>query len=115
MLAFNDVDIDIETTNQYLYKDQFNVSHLILAAEGSPAGYYYNESTIQYLLSKMRIMESRKEFNVCDSFMISANEILPKLIGNDIRIDYNPEKNAFIAKDAGDFKIENLVWDSLGD
>ena len=60
-------------------------------------------------------MENRKQFNVCDSLIKCANEILPKLIENEIKISYNKDKSAFIANNAGEFKIENLVWDSLGD
>ena len=47
--------------------------------------------------------------------MMSANEILPNLIGNDIKIKYNQDKTAFVADKIIDFRIENLVWDSLGD
>lgn len=75
-----------EGYNNVMYKDQFGVYHLVLAAEITEAGRYYNATTIEFLKSKIANAECKNTLNLVEAFQKFCNENLPKMIGQKIEL-----------------------------
>lgn len=105
----------MENCNNVMYRDQFGVSHLVLATENSEAGKYYNTSTIEFLKSKIRNNDTKSTLNLVESFQKFCNIHLPIMVGQEIELVYDEEKKAFINSKKTDIKIDGLAWTSLGE
>jgi len=105
-----------EGCNNIMYRDQFGVCHLILATENSAAGKYYNTTTIEFLKSRIRNTDSKNTLNLVESFEKFCNNNLHRMLGQQIELILNKEKNAFVNKNKEtDIKIDGIAWTSLGE
>ena len=101
--------------NQFMYQDQFGIPHLILAAKGSPAGKYYNYSTINFLKNKVLYIENRTSANVKELFLKFCDKNLPVILKQeDIRLKLNPDETAIVKEDGPKIRLENLRYDEFG-
>ena len=104
-----------EGCNNFMYRDQFGVCHLVLAAQGSEAGEYYNTTTIKYLKSRINNTDIKATLNLVESFKTFCNANLPKMIGQEIELGFNEKETALVNKKGNDIKIDGIAWTSLGE
>lgn len=104
-----------EKYNNLLFRDQFSIVHLALAANGTEAGDYYNTRTLEFLKSKIRVTDCKAPFDMCNNFLKFCNEHLKKMLSRPITLKYNKDKTAFVKEESEDFQVDSLAWDSLGD
>jgi HSP20 family molecular chaperone IbpA len=99
-----------------MFKDQFGVGHLILAAQGSNAGKYYNPSTFGFFRDKIRVMENRTSANVKDLFLKFCNKNLPKMLKQEeLKVKFDACGEAIIKEGESKIVLENLRYDKFGD
>ena len=106
---------DFKELNNMIYRDQFGIIHLILAAEGSEAGSYYNKPTFAYLKSKLSTMSQRTATDIAKHFLEFCNKNLPSILKQDIKLKFDKDQRAIIKEDSSqDIVLENLHYDEFG-
>ena len=104
-----------KTCNSTMFKDQFGVGHLILAAHGSEAGEHYNPSTFGFFKEKLRVMESRTSANVKKLFLDFCNKNIPKMLKQEeFKVKFDTDQSAIIKDGASKTVLGNLRYDELG-
>ena len=73
---------EVINVNKNLFKDEFGTTHLIMAAQDSEAGKYYNPGPLKFILLKLNTLENKKALSFCESFAQFCTEELNKLIPN---------------------------------
>ena len=104
-----------EGRNSTMFKDQFGVGHLILAAHGSEAGKHYNRSTVGFFKSKFKVMESRTSANVKKLFLDFCNKNIPKMLKQEeFKVKFDTEQDAIIMNGDSKIVLGNFRYDELG-
>ena len=129
MIIFEDIpEEEKEKSNHIYYTEESNdndddqmqqdIVHLIMAKDKTEAGYYYNESTINYIknqivtfvgIKKFPIEEKVKEF----LFQISK-DIMEEPIDDIDKIKIEDKYIKLSAEDGKEFKLKKCLVDELG-
>lgn len=106
---------EFKDLNNLIYFDQFGITHLILAQDGSVAGNYFNQTTFAYLKEKLNTMSQRTQVDVGRFFLDFCNRNLPNLLKQDIKLKFNKDQTAIIKDgDSKSIVLENLHYDEFG-
>ena len=98
-----------------MFKDQFGVGHLILAAHGSEAGKHYNPSTFRFFKSKLEVMDDRTSANVKELFLDFCNKNISKMLKQEeFKVKFDTDKDAIIMDGDSKTVLSNLRFDELG-
>lgn len=115
-------DLDVEgkaEENQLFFKQILKESnriiiHLIIANEDSPAGKFYNKSTLKYLNKELSQIKDKKPFDIIKNlkeFLVSfSGEIFDKLEENSIKEENDTIK--VVGKE--DLELKDCLIDVLG-
>ena len=90
--------------NKACFRDQYGVTHLVIAAENTEAGNYYNTGAIRFLLSRVHELENDKEWSFCESFAEFCNNELKKALHHDFSLRFVPD-DSFISATSNTSKI----------
>lgn len=113
---FNDKHEELmnEDCNKYLWKDEFGYTHLILAAENSEAGRYYNRAAITFLLSKVKVSELKEPLNFYERFAEFCSKQLQQLVSTDIELQYDLDSSRIVTTKKMKLEPSHLFYpDSL--
>ncbi len=114
-------DENDDKKNQFYYQESINdkvtILHLIMAREGSEAGDYYNNSTIQFLRKKIKSFNQIKNFDIIESFKnylsIASGKYMEKPLEIE-NINYDEEKKKFIIKSENKINFKKCYVDEIG-
>ena len=107
---------DIFYTERYEKKNKsLLIVHLFMAKEGSEAGNYYNESTIEYL-RKQLLLTNGNYYDIIERFKsyiaLSSGEYMEKEI-KDESIEYNENERKIIIKKDKTIKLKQRMFDEI--
>jgi len=85
----------------YLEDDEKKTEHVILAHDGSPAGKYYNEATIQYIRDVIDQYNHSDPFDLVEAFNSHLNTYIRKYLA----LSLNNEENTNVVIDGEQFKL----------
>ena len=118
--------INSEESPQYFHEANTNIFHLIYANEGSEAGEYYNNFTLEFIEKSYQYITDIKPFDVIkklkNRFIKVSKELIEKngnctfISRNDILDDENilKEKKFRLKKDNGEIVLKRCFVDELG-
>ena len=118
--------INSEESPQYFHEANTNIFHLIYANEGSEAGEYYNNFTLEFIEKSYQLITDIKPFDVIkklkNRFIKVSKELIEKngnctfISRNDILDDENilKEKKFRLKKDNGEIVLKRCFVDELG-
>ena len=114
------INIVDDTKNQNYYlesKDKINIVHLIMAREGSEAGNYYNNSTIQFLRKQIKSFTNVNSFDIIETFKsylsIASGTYMEKPIEIE-NIKYEEKEKKFIIKSKDKITFKKCYVDEMG-
>ena len=93
-----------------LYLDKAGVTHLIIAAENSEAGEYFNPGAINFLLSKLEILERKENLNLYERFAAFCQEELSKHTGAKLGLRYDAQQSKILAEGEQSCQELSNVW-----
>ena len=110
-----------EQQNQYYYQElmneKTNIVHLFMAREGSEAGNYYNNSTIQFLRNQIKSFTKVKSFDIIETFKsylsIASGTYMEKPIEIE-NIKYEEKEKKFIIKSKDKITFKKCYVDEMG-
>ena len=115
-VKFDNTINNIYYTERYEKKNKrFQIIHLFMAKEGSEAGNYYNESTIEYL-RKQLLLTNGNYYDIIERFKsyiaLSSGEYMEKEI-KDESIEYNENERKIIIKKDKTIKLKQRMFDEI--
>ena len=109
-----------EKQNQYYYQEELmneKTVHLIMAREGSEAGNYYNNSTIQFLRKQIKSFTNVNSFDIIETFKsylsIASGTYMEKPIEIE-NIKYEEKEKKFIIKSKDKITFKKCYVDEIG-
>ena len=109
---------DIYYTEKYEYNNKkIQIVHLFMAQEGSEAGKYYNESTINYLRNQLIACTKTRNYDVIERFKsylaLSSGRYMEEEIKEE-SIEYKEDERKFIIKQDKPIKLKKCFIDEIG-
>ena len=91
------------------------IIHLIMANEGSPAGKYYNKSTIKYLNKALQQVKEKKPFNIIKSLKEFLISFSGEIFNKNLELSSIKEENDCIKiVNNEDLELKDCLMDELG-
>ncbi len=112
--SFNDI---FYTEKYECNKRIIRIVHLFMAQEGSEAGNYYNNSTIEYLRKQLIYCTKTRNYDVIERFKnylaLSSGRYMEEEIQKE-SIEYNENERKFIIKQDKPIKLKKCFIDEIG-
>ena len=109
---------DIYYTEKYEYNNKkIQIVHLFMAQEGSEAGKYYNESTINYLKNQLIACTKSKKYDVIETFKSYLATVSGRYMEEEIKqesIEYKEDERKFTIKQDKPIKLKKCFIDEIG-
>ena len=109
---------DIFYTEKYEYNNKkIQIVHLFMAQEGSEAGKYYNESTINYLRNQLIACTKSKKYDVIEKFKSYLATVSGRYMEEEIKqesIEYKEDERKFTIKQDKPIKLKKCFIDEIG-
>ena len=109
-----------ESTWEYFYEPNSNpkIFHLIFAKEGTEAGDFYNQNSINYILNKTSDITDRRSFNIInsiiDTFCLVSESILEEPLKKEEDILLQDKKIKLNSNKEKHIKLKKCLIDEIG-
>jgi HSP20 family molecular chaperone IbpA len=109
-----------ESTWKYFYEPNSNpkIFHLIFAKEGTEAGEFYNQDSINYILNKTSDITDRRSFNIInsikDTFCLVSESILEEPLKKEEDILLQDKKIKLNSNKEKHIKLKKCLIDEIG-